>query len=369
MLSYLFKTNLASFRSAILEDNTDKICRILDVEREYLNKGIDSQGNTALHLAIEFASPLTVHLLLEQGAQPDQANAVTLQTPLSLLASKMFDDYQSSRAKKAVEMAKILLRHGAFVDKPSPRNYQDENNREYPGKETPLLTAVRKKNFPMAKLLVENKANVNYSEHHSKIRAWVHRLASSAREGRHPRSFQNSFRGEQRRRSDVRSVGQRRCSDQFECFVGQRKSFALVLLQSGERSTFVSLEEITREGMWRSRRELEQTNPVVRRREERYGSHLSNSTQSGSAYRSRRWTRLQSDRSRRTEQRMCDIIPLGQQTPTVQTEKRRNAATTTSSDDGSEQKQHQFSAGNVNVNISLGVTGAQSVCLSAASRR
>ena len=170
MLSYLFKTNLSSFRTAIVEDNTDKICRILDVEREYLNKIIDSEDNTALLLAIHFASPLTVHLLLEQGARPDQANASTSLTPLGLVASKVFDDYQSSPAKKALEMGKILLEHGAFVDKPSPRSYRDEHNREYPGKETPLLTAARKKNLPMAKLLVENKGNVNYSERQSKIR-------------------------------------------------------------------------------------------------------------------------------------------------------------------------------------------------------
>ena len=173
ILSYLFKTNLAALRTAILDDNTDKICRILDVQRDYLNKQIDNNGNTALILAIHNASPLTVRLLLEQGAQPDQPNGLTLQTPLGIIASKVYEDYHSYKAQRTLEMAKILLDYGAYVDKPSVRAYRDEHNRDYFGKDTPLMTAVRKRNLPLAKLLVERKANVNYIERQSQIRAYV----------------------------------------------------------------------------------------------------------------------------------------------------------------------------------------------------
>ena len=170
LLSYLFKTSLANFRTAIIEDNTDRICRILDIERDYLNKCIDSEGNTALLLAIEYASPLTFRLLLEQGAAPDQANTMTSQTPLGLLVSKVFDDYHSNGAQKILEKARILLDRGAYVDKPSTRVYQDEFSKEYTTRETPLMTAVRLRNLPMVRLLIANKANVNYTERQSRIR-------------------------------------------------------------------------------------------------------------------------------------------------------------------------------------------------------
>ena len=180
ILSYLFKTNLATFRSAIIDDDTDKICRMLDIQRDYISKNIDTVGNTALLLAIDHASTFTVRLLLEQGAQPDQPNGITSQTALDLLASKAFEDYNSNKAQRALEIAKILLDKGAFVDKPSPHLYRDESNQKYPGKETPLMTAVRQKNLPMAKLFIERKSNVNYCERHSKIRSYVavHHLVS-----------------------------------------------------------------------------------------------------------------------------------------------------------------------------------------------
>ena len=161
---------MAHFRSAIVEDDTDRICRILDIERDFLNKCIDSEGNTALLLAIEYTTPLTVRLLLEQGAQADQCNFVSGLTPLGALASQQFDDWNSSRAKKVLEMMKILLEHGAFIDKPSTRTYRDESNHEYSTRETPLMTAARKSNLPMVKFLLEKKSNVNYSERYTKIR-------------------------------------------------------------------------------------------------------------------------------------------------------------------------------------------------------
>jgi len=162
LLSLFFKTNLSAFRSAILSNDTNRLCRILDIERDHISKEIDSSGNTALLLAVKYASPLTVHVLLEQGAQPDQTNGLTYQTPLSILASRVYEDNQCYEAKNALEMAKILLEHGAYVDKPSPYIFTDENGKDYSIKETPLMTAVRTKNLPMVKLLIEKKANVNY---------------------------------------------------------------------------------------------------------------------------------------------------------------------------------------------------------------
>ena len=173
ILSYIFKTNLAAFRSAIIEDNTDKICRILDIEHDYINKDIDSGGNTPLLLAITYGTPLTVRLLLEQGAKPDQINEVTLQTPLGLIASVVHEDYHSYRAQRLLEMGKILLEHGAYVDKPSVRNYIDDNKKEYSTKETPLMTAVRRKNIPLVKFLINNKANIHYTERQLQIQPYV----------------------------------------------------------------------------------------------------------------------------------------------------------------------------------------------------
>jgi len=161
-LSIFFKTNLSAFRAAILANDTNRICRILDVERDHIFKELDSAGNTALLLAIKYASPLTVHVLLEQGANPDQGNFFTFETPLSLLAPKIDENDESHKAKLALEMAANLIDHGAYIDKSSPYMFTDEDGKHYTVQETPLMTAVRTKNLQMATLFVEKKANVNY---------------------------------------------------------------------------------------------------------------------------------------------------------------------------------------------------------------
>ncbi|UJR10725.1 hypothetical protein I4U23_014915 [Adineta vaga] len=143
-----------------------RICGILDVKHNYVNKEIDNAGNTALLFAIKYASPLTVQLLLKQGAQPDQPNSLTLQTPLSLLAAKTYDTDQTHQAELDLEIAIHLLDHDAFVDKPSPFKFIDEEEKECTVQEIPLMTAVRTRNLAMATLLVDRKANVNYLEKH-----------------------------------------------------------------------------------------------------------------------------------------------------------------------------------------------------------
>ena len=163
-LSLFYKTNLNAFRTAILTNDTNRICRILDVERAHICKELDNAGNTALLLAIQYASPLTVRVLLEQGAHPDQTNFNTFQTPLSVLAAMSFEKNECHGAKTALEMATILLDHGAFIDKPTLYKFTDESGTDYSIRETPLMIAVRTKNLPMATLFVERKANVNYCE-------------------------------------------------------------------------------------------------------------------------------------------------------------------------------------------------------------
>ena len=169
-VSNLFKTHLSHFRAAILANNTNRICRILDVKRHYINKQIDNAGNTALLFAIKYASPLTVELLLQQGAQPDQPNFVTLQTPLSLLASRTYDADQAYQAKLDLEIAILLLDHDAYVEKTSPFKCLGDEGKECSIYETPLMTAVRTRNLAMATLLVDREANVNYAQKHSRNR-------------------------------------------------------------------------------------------------------------------------------------------------------------------------------------------------------
>ncbi|CAF0999920.1 unnamed protein product [Adineta ricciae] len=169
-VSNLFKTHLSHFRAAILVNNTNRICRILDVKRHYISKQIDSTGNTALLFAIKYASPLTVELLLQQGAQPDQPNFATLQTPLSLLAPRTYDADQAYQAKLDLEMAILLLDHNAYVEKTSPFKRLEEVEKECIAYETPLMTAVRIRNLAMATLLVDREANVNYAQKHSRNR-------------------------------------------------------------------------------------------------------------------------------------------------------------------------------------------------------
>jgi ankyrin repeat protein len=169
--SIFLKTNLSAFRAAILANDTNRICRILDIERKHICKELDDEGNTALLLAIKYASPLTVCVLLEQGAHPDKSNCLDFQTPLSSLAARSYENTQSHEAKIALEMAMILLDHGAYIDKLSPYTLTDEDGESYSIKETPLMTAVRTKNLPMATLFVERRAHVNYVDKETQNRS------------------------------------------------------------------------------------------------------------------------------------------------------------------------------------------------------
>lgn len=165
LFSYLFKTNFSSFHAAILANNTNRIRRILSVKHDYIHRELDDAGNTALLVAIKYASLSMVRLLLEQGASPDQSNFLTFQTPLGLLAATVYEDDQSREAKKALELANLLLDHGAYIEKPSIyQNVDDDDGTHYMISETPLMTAVRTRNLPMAILFIERKANVNYVE-------------------------------------------------------------------------------------------------------------------------------------------------------------------------------------------------------------
>lgn len=159
--SLFFKTSLSAFRTAILTNDINRICRILDVERRYLSKQLDHHGNTALLLAIQYSSLLTIRVLLEQGAQPDQVNFVTLQTPLNILSCRSSDTKDTNLI---CNIAELLLEHGAYVDKLSIVLYRDDYENEYSIRETPLMTAVRMKNHRLARLFLENKANVNYCD-------------------------------------------------------------------------------------------------------------------------------------------------------------------------------------------------------------
>ncbi|CAF1352444.1 unnamed protein product [Rotaria magnacalcarata] len=164
LFSYLFKTSLSAFRAAILANNTNRICRILNLNRDYIHKELDVQGNTPLLLAMKYASSSTVRLLLEAGASPDQPNFLTFQTPLGLLAVTVYENDRLHEARIALEMANILLDYGAYVDQPSIYKYADEDGHGYVITETPLMIAVRTRNLPIATLFVERKANVNYVE-------------------------------------------------------------------------------------------------------------------------------------------------------------------------------------------------------------
>ena len=63
------------------------------------------------------------------------------------------------------ELVTVALPHK--VREASGTKFTDEDDKECTIKETPLMTAVRTRNLPMAKLLVERKANVNYIDKQS----------------------------------------------------------------------------------------------------------------------------------------------------------------------------------------------------------
>ena len=169
-LSYVFKKNRAAFRAAIFKNDRKKLLRYIKAECLYLCQKIDDEGNTAVLIAIQYAFPSTLRFLLEHNAHPDQPNTLTFQTPLSLLSSTSYSAEQFDQSQLAIEMANILFDHGAYVDKCSTYVLKDQVDNETIAIETPLMSAVRTKNLPMATLLVEKKANLNYTEKTSQLR-------------------------------------------------------------------------------------------------------------------------------------------------------------------------------------------------------
>lgn len=126
----------------------------LDAARLLLQRGADPDardewGWTALMRAAHAARPDVVRLLLEHGASADAAQRNdTRRTALYLAASASGDE------ARAIEVATLLLDKGAGIDV----RVVDYNSTEG---WTPLLAALKKRHWAMARLLVERGADVN----------------------------------------------------------------------------------------------------------------------------------------------------------------------------------------------------------------
>lgn len=153
-----------------MNNDSDRIRRILTAHRSYLHKQLDSSGVTALLLAVQYASPSTVRLLLQQGAHPDQNDFLHSQTALGFLAAKTDDADRPYNTALALEKAAILLDCGADVNKASVCLYQDQRGEARLCTESPLMTAVRTRNLAMAALLIRRKALVDYVDQQTQIR-------------------------------------------------------------------------------------------------------------------------------------------------------------------------------------------------------
>ncbi|CAF1102941.1 unnamed protein product [Didymodactylos carnosus] len=157
---------VARLRRAIMNDDTNKICHILDSERHILFKDVDHDGNSPLMLAVRYASPVTIRVLLSLGAHPDALNLSNHQTSLTYLAELKCDDDN----ERSYEIAKTLLEADADVDKPRYTEYTDEHGNVYLDEETPLMIAIKNNNLRLAKLFCKNGANVNFARERTKIR-------------------------------------------------------------------------------------------------------------------------------------------------------------------------------------------------------
>lgn len=169
-LRYLLKINRSSLRKAIITDQIKRISRIVHTDRTFLCQSLDEHGNTPLLFAMQYASLSTIRFLLESHAHPDQPNTHNFQTPLGFLATTACSPEHPDESQLALQMATLLLDHGAYIDKPSPCVIKGHDGREYPVTETPLMSAVRTRNMPMVTLLVERKANLNFTDKQSQLR-------------------------------------------------------------------------------------------------------------------------------------------------------------------------------------------------------
>lgn len=122
--------------------------------KEILDRGADinsqgSYGGTALYWAANGRQKDMVVFLIQRGAKIDIKNEEG-KTALMFISGREEID------KDDVEIAKLLIENGAQVN--TKDHYQN----------TPLIDAVLKGHFEMVKLLVENGANIYYRDERGK---------------------------------------------------------------------------------------------------------------------------------------------------------------------------------------------------------
>jgi uncharacterized protein len=131
------KSSLDIYEAAAL-GNLDRLKNLLDKDKS-LAGSYSPDGFTALALAAYMGQKETVHHLLEAGADP---NAVAKNdTGFTALTGAVSQNYN--------EVAKLLVENGANV------------NYSYEGGFTPLIHAAHAGNFELVKLLLEKGADPN----------------------------------------------------------------------------------------------------------------------------------------------------------------------------------------------------------------
>lgn len=101
-------------------------------------------GKTCLHWAVDHGNICTIQLLLDHGANVNQADSKG-ETPLGLAINKLNDNQQA-------HISRILIGHGANVRRKDSQG------------QTLLSTAVWRGNLKTIQLLVEARAGVDVHE-------------------------------------------------------------------------------------------------------------------------------------------------------------------------------------------------------------
>jgi hypothetical protein len=139
-----------SLAKAVWDDDVDKIYEEVKKNPQIINYQESKYGKTLLHLSSYNNNFKSFKELLKLGANPNIADSSHCSTPLIEVAQSF---------ENKLKYAEELIKYHANV------NYIEcsEGNLEQKTNLTPLIAASGRNNLEMVKLLVENGANINYT--------------------------------------------------------------------------------------------------------------------------------------------------------------------------------------------------------------
>ncbi|CAM4805678.1 unnamed protein product [Rotaria magnacalcarata] len=173
LFSYTVPFKMKLFRDSIFTGDVEKIRQLSDERPRLLQQSIDSDGNTALGLALLLNEVDAIRTLLQLGSDPNVANAFDGNHPLVILAKLRVEENS-----KTPLLAELLLDAGS-----NPLHevrYQIDAAKRLDATqtpsfhETPLLCCVRFQNEVLLRTMIEKEVDINTLNPETEVNATDH---------------------------------------------------------------------------------------------------------------------------------------------------------------------------------------------------